>query len=62
MDLRKRVMAKAKELRAENKGLRNGQAHMIALEQLAPGLDRALPASADCFYDDRKLFRFLDEL
>jgi hypothetical protein len=55
-------MAKAKELRAENKGLRNGQAHMIALEQLAPGLARALPDSADCFYDDRKLFRFLDEL
>lgn len=62
MDLRKRVMARAKELRVENKSLRNGQAHMIALEECAPGLASTIPASADCFYDDRKLFRFLEEL
>jgi hypothetical protein len=52
----KTLKDQAKALRANTKGLREGQSLIIVLGEMNPTLCSSITASkADCFYDDKKI-------
>lgn len=63
VNLLERVINRASVLVREKKGLRNGQAHMIALGEENNALYNAITGGPnDCFYDDRKLPSFFQRI